>query len=391
MPQIQVSGMKLSRGKTQAAAVLLVFCIPFCLFGLIAVGKAVQTAMLLRHDLKAVFMLGAFGLTFNMIGFGLFLAYFYGAKKVQQQRSLQLAYPQQPWMWREDWSRGRIGGTTRSGMVGTWIFAIFWNLVSIPVAFLVGPQAWATDRKGYLVLIFPTVGIILLILALRQTLAWEEFGKTWFDMSTLPGALGRELRGTIQVHFPSTPEQGAALKLSCINRYTTGTGNYRTTHGKILWRDERAVPPRQIGSGCVGSAIPVSFQIPADGVESNTANSDDEIVWVLEANAKVPGVNYRDLFEVPVFHTKDSPSAAPKQARSTPFSTVTEVPAERPRHSRIIVKPAETGGREFDFTAARKPGAALNVTTFFILWSGAIWFMIAFKAPALFPVFFRVV
>jgi hypothetical protein len=61
----------------------------------------------------------------------------------------------------------RASSQTRNNAIAGWIFAIFWNLVSMPVAFLALPQA--ARQRGAIanivlifVLIFPVAGAFLL-------------------------------------------------------------------------------------------------------------------------------------------------------------------------------------------------------------------------------------
>jgi hypothetical protein len=56
----------------------------------------------------------------------------------------------------------------------------------------------------------------------------------------------------------------------------------------------------------------VEFAIPPDALQTDHDNPDDQIQWWLKVNANVPGVNYSDEFELPVFHTAQS-SGAPGQ------------------------------------------------------------------------------
>lgn len=158
-----------------------------------------------------------FGLVFSGVGFGLMFLAVFGAKFLKKQKRAQAEHPAEPWLWREDWAQGRIKGNTRSGMIGSWIFAALWNLVSVPMLVFV-PQQAAKNPVAYLGLMFPVIGVFLLVRAIRLTLAYLEFGKTYFEMTPVPGVIGGELKGMIQARFPNSPEHGIQLRLSCVNR-----------------------------------------------------------------------------------------------------------------------------------------------------------------------------
>jgi hypothetical protein len=164
----------------------------------------------------------------------------------------------------------------------------------------------------------------------------------------------------------------------------TGSGKTQTVQDKILWQDEQSVAPGDLYPGPDGTNIPVRFQIPWDARSTDTTDPRNSINWQLEADADVPGVDYKDNFELPVFRTKDTPGSqeasgfAPAQVSTAPYKPT------------IVVRPAPEGGTEFYFPAARNPGFASGLTGFCVLWAGTIWFMIAKHAPFFFPLVFGV-
>ena len=81
-------------------------------------------------------------------------------------------------------------------------------------------------------------------------------------------------------------------------------------------------------------------------------------------------MNYKDIFELPVFRTKESLSqqGAEELAEAEPAS-------ERPAGTSIRVSMAPDGGAEFYFPAGRVVIFAGGTTLFAIAWAGAIWLM----------------
>ncbi len=196
-------------------------------------------------------------------------------------------------------------------MLMSWIFTIFWNLISWTVAIFALPSAIQQKGAGaYFALLFPAIGIFLLIYSIRQTIRFFEFGKTCFEMSSVPGVVGRDLKGFIQARFPHSPDHGVRLRLSCVHRVTTGTGDNASTTENINWRDEAAIDAGQLCPGPAGTTIPVAFHIPFDAQPTEKLSPGNEFLWLLEALADVPGVDYHDNFEVPVFRTAQSPTEA---------------------------------------------------------------------------------
>jgi hypothetical protein len=323
-----------------------------------------------------------FGLVFCLAGFGLLAAVWFGVRQQSRKELRQAENPDSPWLWREDWAQGRCNSKTKSTMISAWVFAVFWNLVSAPLLYFVPLSTFQKKPAALVAFIFPVAGIGLLIWAVRETLAWFAFGKTYFEVMAIPAVIGRELRGNIYARFPRPPDHGIRLKLSCIRRTVSSSGKEESVSENILWRGEKMVNPGEFYPSPGGTMIPVSFHIPWDALETDSKDSRNQILWILEADADVPGVDYKDLFEVPVFRTKDSPS----EAEARVFANES-VKAERPNAPTVVVT-ATSNGLEFYFPAARNRGFALGITVFFLFWSGTIVFMIKLGAPFIFPVIF---
>lgn len=364
-----------------AVALALFFGLPFCGFGT-AMFLAGMGLIPRRGNMPPAFHL-VFGAVLLGAGLAVLVGIFYGSRQSRRRARVKAENPCAPWMWREDWAQGRSDSKTKSSMLTACILGLFWNAISIPVVIFIPREQFQSHPKMLLVLIFPVIGAGLLINAIRQTLRWLEFGKTCFEMAGVPCVLGRELRGTIQAHFSRSPDHGIRLKLTCVNRVVKGSGNNQTTQEKILLRHEKVVAAAELSPGPTGTMIPVSFQLPADAPQTDTTNLRNSFFWLLEADGDVPGVDYLDIFEIPVFRTKETPSRAEPAS-----SSIQDESCERPTNPTIRAGASADGGTEFYFPAARNLGFATGTTLFASLWGGFIWLMVSFKAPILFPLVF---
>ena len=212
---------------------MCLFALPFAGFGLFALSQALRLIGAGPGSPSFWYPL-VFGVVFCGVGFGLIFVVFDGSNLVRRKQRLQVEHPMEPWLWREIWPKGALPQDSRQH---DWrlVFAGIWNLCSMPIVFLL-PQA--VQQKGpnaYFMLVFPVVGIFLLIRAIRQTMAYFEFGKTYFQMSSVPGVIGSDLQGQIEARFLHSPDHGIHLQLSCVHRFVTGTGKSQTTSEKILW------------------------------------------------------------------------------------------------------------------------------------------------------------
>src|SRR5437016_13059774 len=122
------------------------------------------------------------------------------------------------------------------------------------------------------------------------------------------------MTGRIQLRFQTLAGHGIDLRLSCVRRIVSGSGNSRAVSNATLCQADKNVPSGAIEPGALGRAIPVDFEVPADGLITDHSNADDQILWLLHAQADVPGADYSDDFELPVFRTADSPEPASDSA-----------------------------------------------------------------------------
>ena len=288
---------------------------------------------------------------------------------------LRTARPGQPWAWREDWASGRIPGSGRSTARVVVVAAVVWNAFTWPVAWLFLSQETA-DRGIYVILLFPAAGLLLVYLAAHALLAARRHGQSHFALDTNPGAIGRTLRGHVETSLRDVPPEGVEASLQCdrwVERRTTGSKSETRHHRVTLWKDHVTVEPADLLRGPNGLRIPVAFEIPAGQPPSDDAGPANRVVWTLSVGAQVPGVDYSDSFEVPVFVTGEPPlSDAEREAlrgrrRGRALAPVPAVPL-------FQVAQTPQGGRVFSFSPrtglAQGAGVVLLAAA---AWAGAWW------------------
>jgi hypothetical protein len=282
---------------------------------------------------------------------------------------------------------GRIADASRTTLWASWLFALLWNLISIPAGVIGARTAWQEGKPaGYVALLFPLVGLGLLAWAIRTTLRHRRYGPSWLELATDPGVIGRSISGTVRVGSPIQPSDGFEVILRCVRRVRTRRGKNSSTSERILWQEERRIVG-EISRDHQGysTRIPIKFAIPADAQPSDPAHSNDQIVWRLELSASVPGVDYASTFEVPVFRTAESASAEP-EAPITDDEPAQES-YQQPASSRIVVTTNHRGA-EIVLPALRNPGVAAGFIAFTLGWSAIVLTLIKLGAPLLFPIVF---
>ena len=114
---------------------------------------------------KAIFVL-----VFGGVGLGLLIAAWRAPK--EKDKTLP-EFQRSPWLLNEKWQTATIRSDSKMAMWGAWAFAAFWNLISAPLPFLLYEEV--LEKENYLALIgllFPLVGIGLLVWAIRRTREW---------------------------------------------------------------------------------------------------------------------------------------------------------------------------------------------------------------------------
>lgn len=356
---------------------------PFCLVGIAAAVMAIGE--LVDGNWVPGAFLGFFAIVFGGAGFGILAMMFMGRARMRKELELKSTYPAEPWEWREDWSTGLSRSETKHTMFFAWGFAVMWNLVSSPLLYFLPSEI--LEKENYLALIgllFPLVGIGLLVWAVRETIEWKKFGQSIFRMNSVPGVIGGELGGTIDVSASFEVGQGFDLTLSCINRVRTGSGRSSSTRETILWQEKRSGVNSLARPEAMGSGIPVQIEIPFDCQQTDSTDSDNSILWRLEAHAAVRGVDFHSQFEVPVFKTSASKPAQPGE------EMVADLPAgyQPSAEAGITVGVGPTGGTEIVVRPKRAVTAILSMTIFFLLWTGVIVLIAYLSVPPFFLVVF---
>ncbi len=341
-----------------------------------------------------------FSTVFIFLGGGLVYAVIGGSRMVKEQAAAQQANPNSPWLWKKDWAASRAESKNRNGAFGLWAAAIFVNGIVLTIAVSVVPQLWRTsDPKAFFPLAFCVVGVILAGAAIRATIRRKRFGQTYFEFASLPFSPGRTLKGTIRLRFNTDAKHGIDLSLSCVRQIITGGPKDRSTLQSVLWQADKNVPQASLAPGPMGdAAIPVEFSIPSDAYESNHDDPNDQVLWLLHAQADVPGVNFSDDFEVPVFRLAPSPASAAEpapvflsdaQAPTAPpafQSDPTDVAP--PLNPKVVVSAGMDGSTEFYFPAFRNPSQILVLILFTAVWTTVVYFLAHSKAPFIFSLVF---
>ena len=214
------------------------------------------------------------------------------------------AHQAKPWLQNKAWADGRIpsirdasnpsallviGLVCAAGTVGAVLYQYYdgfdgfhWGLIIVLSIFAVCFTAGAFYAR-----------------ALRR-----KFGRTYFKLDSNPGIVGGVLSGVIQMEKPLQEATTFLVKLMCLeaipNRPNDGQADNRA---KILWESRDAISASRSTLGKPQN-IPVKFHILGSALETGDASSRHPISWQLEVKARLHGLDFNAVFEVPVYRVR---------------------------------------------------------------------------------------
>ena len=335
-----------------------------------------------RHNqpLSSKHRAAVFASVFAIIGAVLIFGPFYGYSLQKKQSEVELANPRSPWLWRMDWAASRVESRNKKSAIAWWVGAILVNMLSLPISIGVISQApTMQDPKLIVPAAFEVVGLILLIAAVRATIRFERFGRTYFEMASLPFSPGSRVAGAIHVQLNADATRSVDINLQCIRRVVIGSGRDESVQQVPLWEDSKNISAASLSRDPLGTLIPVEFALPADAFQTSRDNQRDQVLWMLKVKADVPGVGYSDEFELPVFRTSSSRSTVATFAGGTQIASFAqtttmsgEVSAEvsEPQHHRVVVSESPEG-LQFQFAAGRNIARTVLVVSLAGWYDGA--------------------
>lgn len=253
----------------------------------------------LRFGMLAFMML--FATLFSAVGGGIVLGGLGASKSAGRRARLEREHPDEPWRHNPEWASNTLSPRLGQIEVIAWVVALLWNAISTPLLFVMPNEV--LHKRNYLALIgliFPAVGAVILVWAVRCTARRRKYGMSRLHLETMPGAIGGEFRGTLTVAGRIEGIDRVVVELKCIHTYTTGSGKNKSTHHETLHQDKIEVEPA-IMFGQTQLDVPFRFAIPADCPPCEEPGYRGTIGWKLLAEGSAPGVDLAMEFEVPVY------------------------------------------------------------------------------------------
>lgn len=301
---------------------------------------------------------------------------------------LKESHPDQPWLWKKDWATGRIKCLSTAGLWVMGVFAFFWNAISAPILILGRDQVFDPhNRAALLALLFPAIGLLMIIYWLLLLVRHRRFGDSYFQMASVPGVIGGKLAGAVLVAKHIQPPAGFTVALTCIRTITTGSGEDSSTSKEILHQEEMVVSRELLEKDNTRTAIPILFGIPYCAVPTGDSGPRESVSWLLSVNAKLQGPDYDVQFDVPVYRTEES-SPDFKLDTSVLAGHVAEANPDDQLKSQKILHTMTPEKEMFFAPMFRSPGPAIGLSLMGAVWFGIVVVLFRCSAPLVMGIVF---
>ncbi|UTF60002.1 DUF3592 domain-containing protein [Gilvimarinus sp. DA14] len=249
--------------------------------------------------LSLILFKGLFVLLFGGVGLGMW-AYVFIARPDKTDVS-EFEAQEKPWLSRNDWASPTIKSDGKTGMWALWVFAAFWNLISLPAAIGAVGEALGGNHAAWLALLFPLVGAGIVFWAIKLTLAWRRFGHAPVTLDPYPGAIGGQVGGALEVALPYQPDNSFAVTLQCLHSYYTGSGKNRKRRESMVWQSEGIA---QTSRSAHGTRVEWLFEVD-EGLPESEPPGNRYHLWRVNIKCELPGADFDRNYEIPVFATGD--------------------------------------------------------------------------------------
>ena len=318
-----------------------------------------------------------FVFVFGGVGLGLLIA----AWKAPKEKDQTLPkFQEAPWLVNDGWQTSTIKSSSKSSMYGAWIFAALWNLISAPLPFVLYEEVLQKENYPALIgLLFPLVGIGLLVWAVRRTLEWRRFGPAPATLDPFPGSIGGHVGGTIDLKLPFDAGHQFAVTLTSIRSYVSGSGKNRSRKEKALWQ-ENLVAHATLGA--IGTRLTFRFDVAEGFNESDTEKDDSYHIWRLNLSAELPGTDLDRDYELPVYATATQSRFLSNVAVQKSHDMQRKVDDAAVRD--VINLESTPGGKRMFFPIGRHFSSASGGFIVGAIFAAAGWFLIVQEGHTIF-------
>ncbi|VAW99172.1 hypothetical protein MNBD_GAMMA23-1480 [hydrothermal vent metagenome] len=308
----------------------------------------------------------AFQMIFVVVfgGFGFVILYFsFRGEKAKSP----IATENHPWLARAEWKNGAIKSNAKMGMMVLWGITLFWNVISFPAAIAATPEVLAKGEYiGFVIFLFPLIGLGLLFWAIKATLQWRRFGVTLLTMEPYPGSLGGQVGGFVKINMQYDATLAYKVTLSCINSYISGSGKNRSRKESVKWQDEGYARIKPMMDHL---NLEFCFDVP-DNLPASEEASNNYHLWRLTTESEMEGVDLNRSFEIPVYNTQQQSSRLNFKSPEFFPASVEKITAES-----LLPLTKNSNVKELYYPMLRKPLGSFSGVLFGGIFAGIGFFL----------------
>lgn len=341
----------------------------------------------LRWPLQA--FMAVFALTFPAVGAALVAGGLIAARSAKKDLALQIRNPDQPWLWKSEWTGAAIPESLGPWRTGVLLYTLWAALVIFPLIFASAVSgAFKEDPKAWLLLGFLLGWCAPAWISMQRLRQYFAIGTPRFELAETPAAPGSILKGNFLLERPLSIRSNAEVTLTCARQLTRKTGDGNSSITEKIWNHSQPVVMDQITHDFSGFRLPVSIPLPPDAPQSGISD-DPAISHVWKLGLRLAGIVNGPMFEIPVF----------RRGRSSDAAVETLGPAISIHEAALENLPAALAARrikaEFDSNGfpssilcppARHRGLIISLFLFDLIWTGVAVFLLQSDAPLLFRI-----
>jgi len=263
---------------------------------------------------------------------------------------------------RPDWASGVASTAGRKELMTHWMGAAIMNTLGLPVGWmaLFGER----DLPVYVqvaLLSFTLLGILLFLVAVRESRRWRRFGRLEMTLDPLPGSIGGHVGGSLELPLHQAAASDCRVMLMCIRDRLVKTKDGSGRSESVEWAKE-TLP--ELGRSGSGVRLRYTFEVP-EGLPPSEEPSDDYHKWVIRVQADLPGADLDQVFEVPALLVDP-----PLQAREPALAEATAAEALE-LSPRVVRVHRSRGGLTLYFPAGRGGLGGIMLLIFGAVFAGA--------------------
>lgn len=258
----------------------------------------------------------------------------------------------QPWLYEKEWQNGHIHSSARSKFLFSLLFSLFWNLISFPIAYFSIHDVYHSWNITYLdpvlfVLLFPLVGVALLVWAFKNYQQWSAFGRLSMTLDPYPGSIGGEVGGFLDLPVRWQSDYQFEVTLNCIHHTIRRSGKNSSHHQEVVWKKFSALDFEPSGQG-----IRLKFKCPVDDglYESEEKTGQSYYRWVIHVKGSLKSATKMSLdrqFDIPVFKLEE-----PQRSQLHVMATAPGISVDQIDEHQVKIR-QNTRSLELDYPTAR--------------------------------------